>query len=108
MAAVITNEQDRTRLLESLQKGNRQSVTFMKDGNEQMAFIEANPRFKSLNVYDSNMQRVHTQSQKERNAPEQYVKQEVKKESLKQGDDDSGNIPKTKQQRSRKKGQSIN
>lgn len=103
----LTNEQDRTRLIESLQKGNRQSVTFMKDGNEQKVFVEANPRFKSLNVYDSNMQRVHSQSQKEKNVPEQSVKQETKKERQKQGEDDGEDIPKTKHKRSRKKGQSI-
>jgi hypothetical protein len=103
----LTNEGDKTRLIDSLNKGNRQSVIFMKDGNEQKVFIEANPRFKSLNVYDSNMQRVHSQSQKEKNTSEQSVKQEAKKESQKQADDDGEGIPKTKQKRSRKKGQSI-
>ncbi len=103
----LSNEQDKTRLIESLNKGNRQSVTFMKNGNEQKVFIEANPRFKSLNVYDNNMQRVHSQSQKEKNSPEQSVKQETKKESQQQADDDSEGVPKAKQKRGRKKGHSI-
>ncbi|MEJ7586797.1 MAG: hypothetical protein WKI04_04470, partial [Ferruginibacter sp.] len=90
----LINEQDKTRLMESLNKGNQQSVTFMKEGNEQKVFIEANPRFKSLNVYDGNMQRVHSQSQKEKSAPEQSVKQEAKKESQQQGDDDSESVRK--------------
>jgi hypothetical protein len=63
----LTNEQNKIRLLESLQKGNRQSVVFIKDGNEQKVFIEANPRFKTINVYDHNMQRLnHNQAQKEK------------------------------------------
>jgi hypothetical protein len=41
-------------------------------------YIEANPRFKSLNAYDSSMQRVHSQSQKQKSSPEQSVKQETK------------------------------
>jgi hypothetical protein len=103
----LTNEQEKVKLIESLQKGNRQAVTFSKDGNEQRIFIEANPRFKSLNVYDSNMQLVHSQSQKEKNTPEQSVKQEANKESQKEADDGSEGVPKTKQKPSRKKGQSI-
>ena len=103
----LSNEQDKTRLLESLNKGNRQSVTFMKEGNEQKVFIEANPRFKSLNVYDGNMQRVHSQSQKEKSAPEQSVKQEAKKESQQQGDDDSEGMPKAKQRRAKRNKHSL-
>ncbi len=44
----LTNEQDKTKLIESLQKGNRQAVTFIKEGSEQRMFIEANPRLSRL------------------------------------------------------------
>lgn len=103
----LANEQEKTKLIESLQKGNRQAVTFLQDGTEQRMFIEANPRFKSVNVYDSAMQRVQSHSQKEKNAPEQSVKQDVMKESRKQKEDDGESLPGQKQKRSRKKGQSI-
>lgn len=103
----LIGEQDKERLMESLQKGNRQAVTFLKEGLEQRTYIEANPRFKSVNIYDSSMQRVHSQSQKEKNAPEQSVKQETKKESRKQGADEGEGFAEPKQKRSRKKGQSI-
>src|SRR5439155_6097299 len=53
----LTNEQDKIRLLESLQKGNRQSATLLQEGKEQKVFIEASPQFKSINVYDHNMHR---------------------------------------------------
>lgn len=102
----LTNEQDKTRLIESINKGNRQSVTFSKDGNDQRMFIEANPRFKALNVYDSNFQRVHSQSQKEKSTPEQSVKQEAKKETNNQADD--GDLPKASKKKARSKKQSMN
>lgn len=44
----------KARLLESLQKGNLQSVTFVLDGKEERRHIEAAPRFKSINQYDEN------------------------------------------------------
>ena len=102
----LTREQDKTKLMESLQKGNRQAVTFSKDGAEQRMFIEANPRFKSINVYDSNLQRVHSQSQKEKNSPEQSVKQETKKGQKLEADGNES-LDGPKQKRGQKKGQSI-
>lgn len=86
----LTNEQDKTKLMESLKKGNRQAVTFVKEGGEQKMFIEAAPKFKAVNVYDSNMQRLsskqtkgETQAQGESNT----AKQGAKKESRNQGVD---------------------
>lgn len=102
----LGNEQDKARLIESLQRGNRQSVSVIKDGSEQKMFIEANPKFKTLNVYDQNMQRIQSQSQKEKSTPEQSVKQESKKESQKQKED-SDNVPKVSKKRSKSKKQSI-
>ena len=103
----LGSEQDGARLMESLQKGNRQAVTFVKEGSEQRMFMEANPRFKSLNIYDTSMQRVHSRSQKEKNAPEQSMKQDAKRESRKQGADEGEGFAEPKQKRSRMKGQSI-
>jgi hypothetical protein len=40
-------------LIQSLQKGNRQAVNFIKDGKETPMFIEANPQFKVINIYDT-------------------------------------------------------
>lgn len=43
---------DKDRLMESLKKGNKQSVTFLKDGAEQKGFVQANPQYKSLKIFD--------------------------------------------------------
>lgn len=50
-------------LMDSLKKGNLQSATFIKDGQEVKQFIEASPQFKTINVYNDAMQREgHKQS----------------------------------------------
>lgn len=46
------------KLLNTLINGHRQAVTMQKDGNEQKLFIEANPQFKSVNVYDENLKKI--------------------------------------------------
>ena len=47
-------EEKEKQLVQSLEKGNRQAVNFIKDGKETPMFIEANPQFKAINVYDAN------------------------------------------------------
>jgi hypothetical protein len=46
---------DREKLIRSLEKGNLQPVCLDKDGKERKIYIEANPRFKCLNVFDSSL-----------------------------------------------------
>ncbi len=107
----LTNEQDKTRLVESLHKGNRQSVTFNQGGTEQKQFIEANPQFKTINIYDSNMQRIsHKQGQEEKHGQveQKGEKQTAKNASQKQGDaDDSDAVPKVSNERTKKQRQSL-
>lgn len=70
-------------LLQSLQKGNIQSVSIDKDGSSVKMFIEANPQFKTVNVYDGSMKRVQKedlvqyQSKAMVKEPEQSLKQET-------------------------------
>lgn len=45
-------EEKEKQLMQSLQKGNLQAVNFIKDGKETPMYIEANPQFKGINVYD--------------------------------------------------------
>ncbi|NCU05992.1 MAG: hypothetical protein GXC73_18665 [Chitinophagaceae bacterium] len=85
----LQNETDAQRLMESLQRGNRQSVTLETNGKEQKVFIEAVPQFKSLNFYDSSHQRLRSDKLYEKNAPEQTIKED-KKQGMKQTGDDAG------------------
>lgn len=52
-------------LLNSLKKGNLQSVTFVVAGVESKMYVEANPHFKTVNVYDVNKQRINYRESKD-------------------------------------------
>lgn len=68
----------KTRLIESLQKGNLQSVTFIMDGKEERRFIEAAPRFKAINQYDENGIRTgFSRQQKEEQSQGKSQQQEI-------------------------------
>jgi hypothetical protein len=54
----LLDSKERVRLLESLERGNRQAVTFIDQGSDQKRFIEANPQYKTINQYDENQKRL--------------------------------------------------
>lgn len=56
----LQNPKYKADLINSLQKGNLQSVTFIKDDKEIKNFIEANPQFKTITVYDADLKRLDT------------------------------------------------
>jgi hypothetical protein len=104
----LLNETDSQRLFESLERGNRQSVTLTIQGKEQKVFIEAAPQFKSLNFYEASGQRIRTDKLYESNSAGQSVKQDDQKKSLKQNpSDDEGGPPRAKKKTNRKR-QGIN
>jgi len=75
-------------LLNSLKKGNLQSVTFVVGGVESKMYIEANPQFKTVKVFDENMQRInHRESKDEKKSI--LENQSVSKEQKKNLDTDS-------------------
>ncbi len=51
-------KEDTERLTKDLKSGNRVSVGFIKDGKEKRYYIEANPQFKSLNIYDEHSRKI--------------------------------------------------
>ena len=52
------------RLLKSLERGNLHQVAFQRGDKEEKMFIEANPQFKSVNLYDGNMRKVFQENGK--------------------------------------------
>lgn len=100
----LANEEYKSNLMDSLKKGNRQSATLLKDGAEQKIFIEANPRYKSINIYDSSMHRMvnsQSKSKKQVETKSESAKQESKKESP-SGDSDSPELPQPAKKKRRK------
>lgn len=109
----LGNEQDKKALMDSLQKGNRQSVTFVIGDKEEKRYIEASPQFKSINQYDANMQRTgwkRSQGEKEGEGQKQGDRQHAsmengkKQQSVKNADDEG---PGKKAGRSKRKGASV-
>ena len=104
----LGNKEYKSNLVDSLKKGNLQSATFQINGAEQKQYIEANPQFKTINIYDSSMQRVdNRQAKKEQHSEgeSQSAKQDGKKERQTPAEDDGPEIPKASKKR--KKNQSI-
>ena len=54
----MNKESDLQALIKSLERGNVQMVTIETPGKDVKVFIEANPQYKSINVYDNRMQRL--------------------------------------------------
>jgi hypothetical protein len=103
----LAGEESKTRLLESLQRGNRQSVTLQVGDTERKAFIEAAPQFKSLNLYDEHMKRVHAQTlltpAGEAKQDKEVKKEAKQKQAVENGDGEGA----TKQKKSRSRKQGI-
>ncbi|WP_427874034.1 hypothetical protein [Flavobacterium sp. MMS24-S5] len=89
-------------LMSSLKKGNLQSVTFVVNGVETKMFVEANPQFKTLNVYEGSLQRINHRESKQQKQSESKDKNVSK---------DSDGEPAQKEQnstaRKRKVGKSV-
>ncbi len=54
----LQDQKQKDILVKSLKKGNLQSVNFENEGLVEKMFIEANPQFKSITVYDGKMKKV--------------------------------------------------
>ena len=54
----LLNKVEADKLHDGLKNGNRISVSFVKDGNEHRFYIEANPQFKSVNIYDEHSRKI--------------------------------------------------
>lgn len=97
----LSNADFKKHLVDSLKKGNLQSATFQQNGTEQKQYIEANPQFKTVNIYDSNLKRIdNRESQKEQESEGQSksVKQESRKEAQATSDEEP-DIPKANKQK---------
>lgn len=112
----LTDPEKEKALMQSLQKGNVQSVTIEKEGTVSKMFLEANPQFKAVTLYDAQMKRMQKEDLSQYHSVEQSQGKELKneqKEDMKQdkkkevkpkvGDD----LDSPKKKTSRKKGMSV-
>lgn len=117
----MMKETEKEKLLRSLEKGNVQMVTLETPDKDVKVFIEANPQYKSINLYNSKMQnltqeqrqemmkRVDVKEEKDMGlAKDQSQEKDLKKDSKKSvgqkpGDDND----ESKKKKSRKRGMRI-
>jgi hypothetical protein len=94
----LENEKYKDDLLNSLKKGNIQSVTFIIDGIDKKQYVEANPHFKTVNVYDGGMQRINNRESKDQKKTESEKESNSKGEKKKNDNDaePSQTVEKTK------------
>ena len=79
----ISNKTEADKLQDALRQGNRQPITLIKNGNEHRFYIEANPQFKSVNIYDEHSRKI-TLTTALGNKPMETVKQIQKTNELQQ------------------------
>lgn len=84
----LYSEKYKEDLLNSLKKGNIQSVTFTIDGLDKKQYVEANPHFKTVNVYDEGMQRINNRENKDQKKTESEKESSSKAEKQKKNNDD--------------------
>lgn len=100
----LHDQTSKDRLTQSLERGNLHQVTFLKGDKEEKMYIEANPQFKSLNIYDGNMRRVFQENDKKEiksdNGKEVSTPREAQKHSP--AVEEPEDVPGTRKQSKRK------
>jgi len=103
----LQNESYKEDLMNSLKKGNLQSATFIKDGQEVKQYIEANPQFKTLTVYDAQQKRVDTRQSNVQQQSQQEGKGQKESQKAKAGEGDDEAPGEEKQKKQRRKSRSV-
>ncbi len=80
----LNDQTTKDRLMQSLERGNVHQVTFSKGDKEEKMFIEANPQFKAVNLYDSNMKKVYQENDRKEPRVDNGKEVSTPKESQKQ------------------------
>lgn len=101
----LQNESHKGDLMNSLKKGNLQSVTFIKDGQEAKQYIEANPQFKTITVYDAQQKRIDTRQSnvQQQSQSQDKGQKQSQNEKAGAGDEEPAGAEKQKRQRNKSK-----
>lgn len=102
----LQSPESKESLMNSLKKGNIQSVTFVVNGEERKQFVEANPQFKTIRVYDASMQRINDRQSKEEKQKDTQEHM-VSKSQKKNADNDNEDSLPQKEKKQKRKSQSI-
>lgn len=98
----LENDESRVKLLKSLEKGNLQPVTFVTEGREEKMYVSANPQYKTLDLYDSKMEKKFQGIEKRE---KQELEKSKEKESQKQDAEEESEAK--KERKSKRKGLGV-
>lgn len=102
----LQNPEHKIELINSLKKGNLQSVTIEKNGQEKKQFIEANPQFKNIKVRSQNSEKQEKGlSKSEKQSESENLTNKKGKKENQAATDEMPDIPKASPKK--KKGQSV-
>ncbi len=101
----LADAEQKEKMMKSLEKGNTTSVTFQKEGKEEKMFIEANPQFKTLTVYDASMKKQFQENEK-RETKQEPDNTPDKKQTVKKGVDEEDEST-TQKKRPRRRGVGV-
>lgn len=104
----LTDMTSKERLIQSLERGNLHQVTFVKGDKEEKMHVEANPLFKTLNIYDENRKKVFQENRKQPENNAEIRQAEPQKKTLR--DDlkvDAGEPDEQKRKAGKSKGMKI-
>lgn len=76
----ISSQYEMEKLKNALRQGDSVSAVLIKNGRENQIYIEANPQFRSLNIYDQHFRKIQKASSKNQAAalPKQSVQKGIK------------------------------
>ncbi|MEP6803946.1 MAG: hypothetical protein ABI892_05460, partial [Flavobacterium sp.] len=77
----ISDQLEFASLITSLKDGRREEALIVKDGVEQKVFIEANPQYRSLNIYNESLKKISLRNGQD-SARNENVKLQTKKTEL--------------------------
>ncbi len=97
----LSDDKQKEMLIRSLERGNLQSAAFEKDGKQEKMFIEANPQFKTINVYDGNMKKVQKEAMFQERVEQMHAKGSKQEENqdgkeIKEGKSERQNLKQSK------------
>lgn len=83
----LSNSDSRDKLIRSLERGNQHQVTFVKGDKEQKMYIEANPLYKTINIFDESHKKVFQENTKKSSGQEQNQNKETAKAQVDLGEE---------------------
>ena len=81
----LTELASKEKMLRSLERGNVHQVSFVKGDKEEKMFVEANPQYKAINIYDANMKKVYQENDRKEPRVNNGKEVSTPKESQKEG-----------------------